>query len=142
MKEYYFGLRNKEVIRVFRDLRLVEQLGSGVPRILKYYGKECFTFSDNFLRITFPNFLAPSSKEKVSKLVDGLVEKLVEGLVESQKKMVYLIDEKPTITIKELAETIGVSTTAIDKNITKLKDKRIIRRVGGDKGGSWEIIGK
>lgn len=45
--------RNKEIMRIFKDVDLVEQLGSGVPRILKSYGKECFEFSDNFLRMTF-----------------------------------------------------------------------------------------
>ncbi len=53
--------------------------------------------------------------------------------------MVYLIHEKPTITLKELAETIGISTTAIDKNLAKLKGKNIIRRIGGDKTGSWKM---
>lgn len=33
---------------------LVEQLGSGVPRILKYYKKNCFLFYENFIRMTFP----------------------------------------------------------------------------------------
>lgn len=33
---------------------LVEQLGSGIPRILETYGKECFQFSANFLRMVFP----------------------------------------------------------------------------------------
>ena len=42
-------------MRVFRDLGLVEQLGSGVPRILDVYSRECFAFSDNFLRMTFPS---------------------------------------------------------------------------------------
>jgi predicted HTH transcriptional regulator len=40
-------------MRIFRDMDLVEQLGSGVPRILQAYGKECFYFSDNFIK-TFP----------------------------------------------------------------------------------------
>ena len=56
-KEFYEGLsvpRNRELMRVFKDLGMVEQLGSGVPRILQYYGKECFQFSDNFLRMIFP----------------------------------------------------------------------------------------
>jgi predicted HTH transcriptional regulator len=39
-----------------------------------------------------------------------------------------------------LSEQIGISTTAIDKNIVTLKEKRIIRRVGGNKHGRWEII--
>src|SRR5690606_14719700 len=46
--------RNRELMRVYRDLELVEQLGSGVPRILESYGKECFRFMDNFIRMTFP----------------------------------------------------------------------------------------
>ena len=46
--------RNKELMRIFKDLDLVEHLGSGVPRILKSYGKECFKFTENFLRMTFP----------------------------------------------------------------------------------------
>ena len=41
-------------MRVFKDLGMVEQLGSGVPRILESYGRECFTFSDHFLRMSFP----------------------------------------------------------------------------------------
>jgi predicted HTH transcriptional regulator len=36
-------------MRIFKDLELVEQLGSGIPRILEYYGKDSFSFSDNFL---------------------------------------------------------------------------------------------
>ena len=56
-KEFFEGYsvpRNKELMRVFKDLDLVEHLGSGVPRILRSYGKECFKFTDNFLRMTFP----------------------------------------------------------------------------------------
>jgi len=34
----------------------------------------------------------------------------------------------------------GISTRAIEKQLDKLKQKGIIRRVGPDKGGHWEII--
>jgi len=54
--EGYSVPRNKELMRVFRDLELVEHLGSGVPRILRSYGKECFKFTENFLRMTFSVF--------------------------------------------------------------------------------------
>lgn len=46
--------RNKEIMRIFRDLELVEHLGSGVPRILQSYSRESFRFLDNFVRISFP----------------------------------------------------------------------------------------
>jgi predicted HTH transcriptional regulator len=45
--------RNKEIMRVFRGLEIVEHLGSGVPRILKAYGKEAFEIRDSYVRITF-----------------------------------------------------------------------------------------
>lgn len=56
-EEFFEGYsipRNKELMQVYKDLEMVEQLGSGVPRILEHYGKECFHFSENFLRMVFP----------------------------------------------------------------------------------------
>ena len=55
--EFFEGFsvpRNKEIMRIYKDLDLVEQLGSGIPRILESYSKDCFKFSDNFLRMSFP----------------------------------------------------------------------------------------
>ena len=46
--------RNRELMRVFRDVDLVEQLGSGMSRILDVYDQSIFTFEDNFLIVTFP----------------------------------------------------------------------------------------
>ena len=96
--------------------------------------------------IVFNNLVGETSegfrKEKDSdqiKLADGLVERLVEGLVESQKKIVRLMFENPSITIKEMSESVGISTTAIDKSIKTLKSKKIIERVGSDSSGTWKV---
>ena len=70
-KEFFEGYsvpRNKELIRVFRDLDLVEHLGSGIPRILRAYGKDCFRFTENFLRMTFPN--KPNSRLQKYRLTE------------------------------------------------------------------------
>ena len=69
-KEFFEGYslpRNKELMRVFRDLDLVEHLGSGIPRILRSYGKECFKFTENFLRMTF--YVTEQVTEQVAELV-------------------------------------------------------------------------
>jgi len=56
-EEDFFGgcsvPRNKEIMRVFRDLEIVEHLGSGVPRIVNAYGKEAFEIRDSYIRIVF-----------------------------------------------------------------------------------------
>jgi len=72
-------------------------------------------------------------------LADRLVEKLVDGLVENQEKIIKLIHNNPHISKKKMAEIIGISTTAVDKNIDTLKKQGILKRVGPDKGGHWEI---
>jgi putative transcriptional regulator len=41
-------------MRIYRDLDLVEHLGSGIPRILQTYSREQFKFMDNFLQVVFP----------------------------------------------------------------------------------------
>lgn len=73
-------------------------------------------------------------------MVEGLAEKLVERLVESQQRILELTKENPYISKKKLSEIIGISTTAIDKNIQQLKKKGLLKRIGPDKGGYWEIV--
>jgi len=56
-EEFFMGYsapQNKELMRVFRDLDLVEQLGSGVPRILERYPRSIYRFSPNFIRLVLP----------------------------------------------------------------------------------------
>ena len=65
---------------------------------------------------------------------------MAEGLAENQRMILGLIIRDPRISKKTMAEAIGISTTAIDKNLTKLKQIGILRRVGPDKGGHWEVI--
>ena len=48
--------------------------------------------------------------------------------------------ENPHITNKELVEACGITEDGVYWNTKKLKENNIIRRVGGDKGGHWEIV--
>lgn len=40
----------------------------------------------------------------------------------------------------EIANATGLSIAGVKKNIRKLKDANLIRRVGPDKGGHWEVV--
>ena len=62
------------------------------------------------------------------------------GLVENQKKILDLVTAAPHISKRELSAAVGISTTAIDKNIAVLKNKGLLRRIGPDKGGHWEVV--
>ncbi len=41
-----------------------------------------------------------------------------------------------------MADALGISRRAISKAIAKLQAQGVLRRVGGDFGGHWEIIDK
>jgi Predicted transcriptional regulator containing an HTH domain and an uncharacterized domain shared with the mammalian protein Schlafen len=46
----------------------------------------------------------------------------------------------PFITIERLCEICGLTRDGLNWNIRKMKNENIIRRVGPDKGGYWEIL--
>ena len=47
---------------------------------------------------------------------------------------------KPTISRRELAKELNKSESAIYKHIVNLIKKGIIKRIGPDYGGHWEVI--
>ena len=72
--EGYSIPRNKELMRVFKDLEMVEHLGSGLPRITEFYGPECFRFTENFLRITFVASRAVHEGEGTGQVTDPVTD--------------------------------------------------------------------
>ncbi|MDY4466309.1 MAG: Fic family protein [Candidatus Treponema excrementipullorum] len=52
------------------------------------------------------------------------------------------IRENPCITQNELAEKIGVSVRSIIRNMKKLQEAGLVRRVGADKNGYWKVQGE
>ena len=66
--------RNKEIIRVFKDVDLIENIGSGVLRILDAYDKSCFKFMDHFLRVSFKYkenpFIYDTEQVKLNKIIE------------------------------------------------------------------------
>jgi Predicted transcriptional regulator containing an HTH domain and an uncharacterized domain shared with the mammalian protein Schlafen len=55
-------------------------------------------------------------------------------------EILRLIKANPQITRKALSNSIGIAASAILKHINRLKADDVIRRVGGDYGGHWEIL--
>lgn len=72
--EGYSIIRNKELMRIFKDLDLVEQLGSGIPRILQAYTQDSFHFSENFLRVTLPTAESVTHTEQDTQQVKELLK--------------------------------------------------------------------
>lgn len=57
----------------------------------------------------------------------------------TKERILELIQKKPTITTKEIAEEVGISISGVEYNIRKLKDQHQIERIGADFGGFWKV---
>ena len=121
-------------MRIYRDLDIVESLGSGIPRILRAYGEDCFHFTDNFIRITFPASVQVDHASATENATEITTENTTEKTTE---KILTTITTNPYITQSELAKVCGITEDGVYWNIKKLKEGGIIRRVGPDKGGHW-----
>ena len=122
--------RNKKLVEIFHQIELVENWGAGFQRIIE----ECEKNGNEI----------PEFSEKAGAFVIAFEkrnqEKLGEKLGENRKNILALIQENKNITIPELSEKINISSTAIENNIAKLKEKGLLKRIGPDKGGHWEVI--
>lgn len=58
----------------------------------------------------------------------------------SSERVLDLIRQKPSISAAEIAMMIDMSSRGVEKQIKRLREEGIIRRIGADFGGYWEII--
>ena len=127
--------RNKELIRVFKDVDLIENIGSGVLRILDAYDKSCFRFMEHFLRVSFKYRENPFEYDQ-----ENGQESYQKRLSEIQDKIIALIKKNPSITQKEIAKTLEISREKVKYHIAVLKENNVIKREGSTKKGIWKIL--
>lgn len=110
--------RNKELIRVFKDVDLIENIGSGVLRILDAYDKSCFKFMDHFLRVSFKYKENPFEYDDAAKIESSkLGSKKSSKLAVSEQQILELC--KTEKSLKEITEYFGY------KDVYKFKNNYI-----------------
>ena len=123
--------KNKELMKVFNDLDLVEQMGTGIIRILQSYNKDSFEFFPNFIRVTFP-FNENKFKTNTKEIKNN-------NLTEIQNSIIGLMIDSPTITQETLARLLDVNIRTIQRNIKTLIDVGLMERIGATKKGEWIV---
>ena len=64
------------------------------------------------------------------------------GQTNTPDMVLQLIKSNPKITRKEIAESIWIAPSAIQKHINALKENKLIKRIGGDRSGYWAVMDK
>lgn len=138
--EFFAGISkpvNEEFAKIFMQLGYMEQSGKGVPTVVSKYGKEVYHFGSSFIQCVFPYKIL--DKTKHGKMIGGNeIENDVENDVENEveKQLIRLIQENAFMSKAKMAEKIGKSVSTVER---ALKKSQVIVRIGGAKGGHWEI---
>ena len=70
----------------------------------------------------------------------GCQKKVVrKGCQKTSEKLAELLRAQPHLTQVGMAAALGISRQAVQKHIAKFKAAGLLRRVGSDKGGHWEV---
>lgn len=143
-EEFFTGAskpRNREIMRIFKDLEFVERLGSGMPHIVRKYGRNIFKFMTSMIQFAFPFDRSIDKEEgkKLGKKKPQGIKNWEETREETREKIIEILRDNPAITIKGLANLLGLTSKGIEWNLRKLKEQNIIHRIGPKKGGYWEM---
>ena len=108
--------REKEDISIFRDWMtglMIRNLRHDIDAFLKSVNEEI-------------------SREKTKK--GG------EKKQKSREKIIELLSVDGSLSAASLAALIGITPKAVEKHLSRMKAEGILRRIGPDKGGHWEVI--
>lgn len=139
MEGFYLGRSipvNKKLSEIFIQLHISEKSGRGVPKIVEIYGREAFKFEENDIVVTIPF-------NRVGQVGNNVGDKVGNNhstLNQTRQTILSEMRNNPNITKAELSRILGISTTAIDNNISFLKKNGYIERIGSNKTGYWNVV--
>ena len=134
--------RNPILANVMAQLEYMEKRGSGLTRIcnetraLDGYKEELhpafLSTPTQFQTIIF----AFETNENVGEHVGDLSDI---KLTERQQNFIALVKSTPTLSAKQMSETLSVSSRTIERDLAALKSLHILSREGKDNDGIWIV---
>ena len=148
--------RNPKIQNMLRMIGLGENVGSGFPKIIAAWketnwgepqllNKLDVDEVELVLPVPSPNSSNVGLSNELSiELPEGLSirlsKELSKGLSETAATIFKMIYADNYMTRGDMAEKIGISVTAVQKHINKLKSLRFIERDGSTGHGNWKIV--
>ena len=144
---------NPDIANTFFRAGFIESWGRGIEKICtlcKNYGIPepeytvhpgdiMLKFNSNITENTYSNEDSNNESGLKSSLKSSLKSGLKSGL-KSDQSIIEAIIANPNVTIPVLQEKTGLSRNGVKKALTRLKEQGIVRRIGPDKGGHWELL--
>jgi ATP-dependent DNA helicase RecG len=108
-------------------------LGSGIKRALDAWPE--IDFIDDRDDCLFTAIV-----HRKTEIDSEIVSVNADGSPKSSEKILLLLRAEPELAARELAQRIGISPRAVEKQIAKLRKEGRLRRIGPARGGHWEVL--
>lgn len=168
LKSGYSRPRNRGIVSALAYMKVVEQWGSGIPRLFENCAKAglrepeliemggCFRV--NMYRNTEIANESVKNSAKVEREVQGentkektprrkrqgenTKEKTLKKKNQGEKtreKIIELMKENDSITYQEIMENLSMSKGGVEYAVRKLRESGRVERLGADRGGRWKV---
>lgn len=145
--------KNPPISKVFREIGLADELGSGMRNTYKYTkmysgGEPQFVEGDVF-RITIPltevatATVGPNSNPLDGEKINGEINEKINGeinLSDVDKKILAVIRNNPHIKRPDIISSLDIGKSTLDRSLRKLKDAGLLERIGSNKTGYWNVL--
>lgn len=134
---------NPNIAHTFYLAGFIESWGRGIEKICTACKEDGvpqpkYTIHPGDIMI---EFTAPEDRilRNRAKVTDRVTDGVTDGVTENEAKVISLLAEDPAYIYTSLAEKLGISRKAVSTRLKSLKEKGVIRRIGSDTKGYWEI---
>lgn len=126
-------IRNKVIARVFKEMKFIEEWGTGIKRIVavcKNAGliEPEFAESGMYFKVILYKNKMDSEINDSKRLIDssGLEKLIMSGISDNEKKIVQYLKNNQFITNLKAIEVTDLSSSGVRKTFTSLKSKDLI----------------
>ena len=149
MMEGYSKPRNPAIARAFAYMKIIEKWGTGIPRLFEAceeYGlpkPELIDFDGDF-RVNM--YRKKDTNTETNRETGTNTEtntktdtEILGTDTETVEKIFRLMREQPAITVKAIAQQLGLSVGGVRYHINNLKKDGIVKHSGSSKKGTWVV---
>lgn len=141
MRQVHFS-RNPKIAAFLHEYDYVQEFGEGVDRMYKEMEKAGLP-APEYKDVAF--MLHATTRNGIN-VADSVVDNVADNhaaiikLSATEQEILEHLQNSPTLSAKELAALLHKTPRTIQRNMTALKEKGLLRREGSDRKGKWILL--
>lgn len=145
----YTLARNSTVQKMLRMIGFGDNIGSGFSKILKAWRSlryptpvilEQQEVNEVWMTLPLPQSNTDGAQNVGDNVGDNVGGMSEAKTTERQKKIINIIRKSPSISAKQMSETLSVTSRTIERDLASLKAMGVLMRKGTDNDGEWIIL--